>query len=283
MRRVGDLAIGMVLMLAVAVPAFAAKGKGAPFRVWTERDNFKPGVVMIRSTPITVKDVKFTSPWFAFLEAGYVYSEDASFGNYVFDIMYHGPEWMFWDQLTAKVDTDVRALQLIGQPRRESKALGLEERLRFEVPRDLFDKMVAAPSVDFRVNGKYYYDFYLNSTGTSYLAHLKKFVQDNAPELAAPKIPAPEAPGGTQEGATPGSSAPSYLQELRELAKLRDEGILTEEEFQAKKRSLLGVEAEPTTTPEEKVPGEKAKEGEVPVASPPPGLADPSHLRRHTA
>ncbi len=34
---------------------------------------------------------------------------------------------------------------------------------------------------------------------------------------------------------------PSYLQELRELAKLRDEGIISEEEFQKKKKQILGV------------------------------------------
>lgn len=33
-----------------------------------------------------------------------------------------------------------------------------------------------------------------------------------------------------------------YTEEIRKLGRLRDEGILTEEEFQAKKRQLLGIE-----------------------------------------
>lgn len=34
---------------------------------------------------------------------------------------------------------------------------------------------------------------------------------------------------------------PSYLDELERLGKLRDQGILTDEEFEAKKKSLLGL------------------------------------------
>lgn len=34
---------------------------------------------------------------------------------------------------------------------------------------------------------------------------------------------------------------PSYLDELERLAKLRDEGVITEEDFEAKKRQLLGL------------------------------------------
>jgi hypothetical protein len=34
---------------------------------------------------------------------------------------------------------------------------------------------------------------------------------------------------------------PSYLDELERLGKLRDEGIITDEEFQAKKQELLGL------------------------------------------
>lgn len=42
---------------------------------------------------------------------------------------------------------------------------------------------------------------------------------------------------GQQERETP-----AYLQELKELAKLRDAGIITEEEFQQKKTEILGLE-----------------------------------------
>ena len=42
-----------------------------------------------------------------------------------------------------------------------------------------------------------------------------------------------------QEGGT--KSEPSYLDELERLGKLRDDGILTDEEFQAKKQDLLSL------------------------------------------
>ena len=38
-----------------------------------------------------------------------------------------------------------------------------------------------------------------------------------------------------------GGSEPSYLEELEKLGKLRDEGIITDEEFQAKKQQLLDL------------------------------------------
>jgi hypothetical protein len=38
-----------------------------------------------------------------------------------------------------------------------------------------------------------------------------------------------------------GASQPSYLDELERLAKLRDDGTITEEDFEAKKKQLLGL------------------------------------------
>jgi len=35
--------------------------------------------------------------------------------------------------------------------------------------------------------------------------------------------------------------APAYLGELQQLAQLKSQGIITEDEFQAKKRQLLGI------------------------------------------
>jgi hypothetical protein len=45
-----------------------------------------------------------------------------------------------------------------------------------------------------------------------------------------------------QPGAAPAPSAPpSYLEELEKLAALRDQGVITEEEFAAKKGTLLNL------------------------------------------
>ena len=48
---------------------------------------------------------------------------------------------------------------------------------------------------------------------------------------------------GAEPGAAPAeaSAEPSYLEELEKLAALRDQGIITDEEFQAKKGQLLGL------------------------------------------
>ena len=35
---------------------------------------------------------------------------------------------------------------------------------------------------------------------------------------------------------------PDYIQELKQLAALRDQGVITDEDFEAKKRQLLGVD-----------------------------------------
>jgi hypothetical protein len=50
-------------------------------------------------------------------------------------------------------------------------------------------------------------------------------------EAALGADPAPQAP----------SAEPSYLDELQKLAGLRDQGIITSEEFEAKKKQLLGL------------------------------------------
>jgi hypothetical protein len=45
----------------------------------------------------------------------------------------------------------------------------------------------------------------------------------------------------SQPGAAPAPAVPSYLDELERLAALRDQGVITEEEFAAKKGTLLGL------------------------------------------
>jgi hypothetical protein len=52
--------------------------------------------------------------------------------------------------------------------------------------------------------------------------------RDKPAEAAAP-APAPAAP------------EPEYVGELERLAQLRDQGILSEEEFEAKKKQILGI------------------------------------------
>jgi predicted Zn-dependent peptidase len=42
-------------------------------------------------------------------------------------------------------------------------------------------------------------------------------------------------------GYAPAPAEPDYMAELEQLAQLKNQGILTEEEFQAKKKQLLGL------------------------------------------
>ena len=58
-----------------------------------------------------------------------------------------------------------------------------------------------------------------------------------------PATPAPqyyEPPPQQYAQPAPAPAAPDPIQQLRELAALRDQGILTEEEFAAQKAKILG-------------------------------------------
>jgi hypothetical protein len=54
---------------------------------------------------------------------------------------------------------------------------------------------------------------------------------------------AQEEPAYTQEAAPPPAAptAPDYAVELQKLAQLRDQGVITVEDFEAKKKQLLGI------------------------------------------
>lgn len=50
-----------------------------------------------------------------------------------------------------------------------------------------------------------------------------------------------EAPPPAAPAAAPAADQPDYMAELEQLAQLRDQGILTPEEFEAKKKQVLGL------------------------------------------
>ena len=59
---------------------------------------------------------------------------------------------------------------------------------------------------------------------------------------AAPVVDYEQAPAPAATPApAPAPAAPAYMAELEQLASLRDAGILTDEEFEAKKRKILGL------------------------------------------
>ncbi len=61
-----------------------------------------------------------------------------------------------------------------------------------------------------------------------------------APALATPPQPVP-APAAAPAPAAPAAPESELVTHLKQLAALRDAGILTEEEFSAKKAKLLGI------------------------------------------
>ena len=58
--------------------------------------------------------------------------------------------------------------------------------------------------------------------------------QDQAPPAPVDETAAPEA-------AVPGTAESAQIEQLKQLAALKDQGILTEEEFTASKAKILGI------------------------------------------
>ena len=57
----------------------------------------------------------------------------------------------------------------------------------------------------------------------------------------APPADAPADDFAAPEAAAPEAAESSQIEELKQLAALKDQGILTEEEFTAKKAQILGI------------------------------------------
>jgi len=57
----------------------------------------------------------------------------------------------------------------------------------------------------------------------------------------APPAPTPADEPAAPEAAAPEAAESAQIEELKQLAALKDQGILTEEEFSAKKAQILGL------------------------------------------
>jgi hypothetical protein len=58
---------------------------------------------------------------------------------------------------------------------------------------------------------------------------------------APPPEPAPAEEAAAPEAAAPESAESTQIEQLKQFAALKDQGILTEEEFAAKKAQILGL------------------------------------------
>jgi hypothetical protein len=57
----------------------------------------------------------------------------------------------------------------------------------------------------------------------------------------APPAPAPAAEPAAPEAAAPEAADSPQIEQIKQLAALKDQGILTEEEFAASKAKILGI------------------------------------------
>jgi len=57
----------------------------------------------------------------------------------------------------------------------------------------------------------------------------------------APPAPAPADEPAAPEAAAPEADVSAQIEQVKQLAALKDQGILTEEEFSAKKAQILGL------------------------------------------
>jgi hypothetical protein len=62
-----------------------------------------------------------------------------------------------------------------------------------------------------------------------------------AQEQAAPPAPVPADEPAAPEATAPAAAESPEIEQLKQFAALRDQGILTEEEFAAKKAQILGL------------------------------------------
>lgn len=65
--------------------------------------------------------------------------------------------------------------------------------------------------------------------------------QETGQAPTQPTAPAAAPAAAPVAAPAPTEAAPSYLDELERLASLRDQGIITDEDFEAKKKKLLGL------------------------------------------
>jgi hypothetical protein len=73
--------------------------------------------------------------------------------------------------------------------------------------------------------------------GTAFVAH--KAGQRSARRQAGQQAEEPQEEVATEPAAE--ATEPDYMAELEQLAKLRDEGVITPEDFEAKKKQILGI------------------------------------------
>jgi len=76
--------------------------------------------------------------------------------------------------------------------------------------------------------------------GTAFVAHKagERSAQRKADEQAGEPAAEPQAEGTDP---APDAAEPDYMAELEQLAKLRDDGVITPDDYDAKKKQILAI------------------------------------------
>jgi hypothetical protein len=69
----------------------------------------------------------------------------------------------------------------------------------------------------------------------------RRYAEQDAELAAERQVYADQAYAQQTAAAAPPPAAPDYTAELEKLAALRDQGVITAEDFEAKKQQLLGI------------------------------------------
>jgi hypothetical protein len=67
----------------------------------------------------------------------------------------------------------------------------------------------------------------------------RKWGEEDAEAYAQQEAAAPQA--AVAQAPAPAAGEPEYIEELEKLASLRDQGIISADDFEAKKKQLLGI------------------------------------------
>ena len=144
-----------------------------------------------------------------------------------------------WDDLIAASKKDPNVMDAESDRERyerHRRELGIDSRSKTELTSVLSKGMFASREVDLKSDKLFSKSSSVESTAKS-TTQTKKKRKVQPKKTAKSARSEPTKPKTAVKKAT--STPASYISELRELASLRDDGIITDEEFETKKKNLL--------------------------------------------
>jgi len=127
------------------------------FKIFIEKDKFKPGQIRYSSSAIDIKNVGLLSGNFSFLILGYNKTPSNDFWNIT--VYYYGDDWIFLKKLSLLIDENVYNI-FTQNPYREVLKNGppnVKEEAIFILDPEIFQKLANSKSLTIRVTGEKYY------------------------------------------------------------------------------------------------------------------------------